>query len=71
MFLAKEKALYQNMNNLKAESNTFIGFFWTATKNEDKIIEKHSVDGTLVEPYDEHNIKKPTYFKSNEIMGIY
>jgi V-type H+-transporting ATPase subunit a len=71
MFLAKEKALYKNLNNLKQENQTFIGFFWAPTEKEQEIITKMSVDGTQVEPYDNHNITKPTFNKTTEVTAIY
>lgn len=71
MFLAKEKALYKNLNNLKLESQTYIGFFWAPTEKEQDILSKVAVEGTQVEPYDNHNITKPTYNKTTEVTAIF
>jgi len=40
MFLAKEKALYQNLNTMKRQNQTFIGFFWAPVEQEAYIMSK-------------------------------
>jgi hypothetical protein len=40
MFLAQEKALYQNLNTMKRQNQTYIGFFWAPVENEQFIKEK-------------------------------
>jgi len=72
MFLAQEKALYKNLNMLKAQNQTFIGFFWAPVENEKAIIDKIGTDrGTRVVPYDDHTIAKPTFFKSTEFIEVF
>jgi V-type H+-transporting ATPase subunit a len=73
MFLAQEKALYQNLNTMKRQNQTYIGFFWAPVENEQFIREKiESEDsGTKVQPYDNHNIARPTYFKPNEFSYVF
>jgi hypothetical protein len=34
MFLAQEKALYENLNMTKSQNNSFIGFFWAPVEEE-------------------------------------
>jgi hypothetical protein len=37
MFLAQEKALYQNLNTMKRQNNILIGYFWAPLEYENKI----------------------------------
>jgi len=37
MFLAKEKALYKTLNQMKQHENTFVGFFWAPIEQENKV----------------------------------
>ena len=34
MFLAKEKALYMNLNMTRPSNNAFIGYFWAPVEQE-------------------------------------
>jgi len=73
MFLAQEKALYQNLNMMKLQNQTFIGFFWAPIENEQFIYGKiqNEDSGTKVEPYDNHTIERPTFFKPNEFSYVF
>lgn len=72
MFLAQEKALYQNMNMLKSQSQRFTGFFWAPVESERDIINFICEgSGAEIEPYDDHNIGKPTFFKPNEFSYVF
>lgn len=37
MFLAKEKALYQTLNMMKWQNQSFIGYFWAPLEKENEI----------------------------------
>ena len=37
MFLAKEKALYQTLNLMKSQNQSFIGYFWAPHQDQDTI----------------------------------
>ena len=55
---------------LKAQSNSYIGFFWAPVEYYQVIQEAISGEiGTKVESYTEHSIPKPTYFKSSEFIA--
>ena len=58
---------------MKPQNHTFIGFFWAPVENEQYIISKiqNEESGTKVEPYDNHNIGRPTYFKPNEFSYVF
>ena len=73
MFLAQEKALYENLNTMKHQNQTFIGFFWAPVENEQYIVKKivDQNSGTKIEAYDNHKIEKPTYFKPNEFSSVF
>ena len=72
MFLAQEQALYQNMNMMRAANQRFIGYFWAPVENEKEITQSICSDGTAeIEPYDDHTIEKPTYFKPNEFSYVF
>jgi hypothetical protein len=70
MFLAKEKALYLNLNLMKFQSQNFIGYFWAPLELENIIssaFEKYSAVSIM--PYDNHTIPRPTYFKSTDFLA--
>lgn len=67
MFLAKEKALYQNLNMMKRQNNILIGFFWAPLEYENVIrLSLQSQTATKMVLYNDHNIPEPTFFKKNE-----
>ena len=72
MFLAKEKALYQTLNMMKWQNQTFIGYFWAPNEQEIRI--KNAIapfSAAKVMAYDNHDIPRPTYFKTNEFTYIW
>jgi len=74
MFLAKEKALYKNMNMMKQQNQMFVGFYWAASEYEAQIKQTIVGDGnstTKIQPYDQHFIPRPTFFKPNEFTEIW
>lgn len=58
---------------MKRQNQTFIGFFWAPLEQENYIMDKFNNEesNTKVEPYDNHNIKKPTFFKPNEFSYVF
>ena len=66
-FVAKEKALYFALNNMRLIQQTYTGFFWAPTELEMTIRETLRAHPTCdFKRYDHHNIKPPTYIKLNE-----
>lgn len=67
MFLAKEKAMYQTLNMMKMQNTTFIGYFWAPADQESEIMNKIAIFPTVrMMRYDQHNIPRPTYIKTND-----
>lgn len=72
MFIAKEKALYQNLNMMKWQSQSFIGYFWAPLEEETKIrASLHAFQAAKIDGYDNHSITKPTYFKTNAVTEVF
>lgn len=72
MFLAKEKALYLNLNMMKWHNQCFIGYFWAPLEYENKIqTGLQNFQAARMETYDNHTIAKPTYFKPNDVTAIF
>lgn len=76
MFLAKEKALSEVLNMVKwleGGDGTFIGYFWAPAEDQNIIEEKLAEYAAVrVTAYGgDHNIKRPTYIKTNEVTGVY
>ena len=70
MFLAKEKALYLTLNLMKWQNQGFVGYFWAPKELENEImrsIDKYSA--AKISAYDNHNIPRPTYFKTTEFLA--
>lgn len=72
MFLAKEKALSLAKNMVKWQDTTFIGYFW-APAEEQNVIESKLANypAVQIKPYNGHNIKPPTYIKTNDVTATY
>lgn len=72
MFLAKEKALYESLNKMKMQNTTFIGYFWAPAEQETYFMNQISAYPTVrMVRYDNHNIVRPTNFKTNDVTAIY
>lgn len=72
MFLAKEKALYQVLNQMKVQNTTFVGYFWAPAEMETHIMNRLAVYPTVrMVRYDNHKIARPTYLKTNEFTEIF
>jgi len=66
-FVAKEKAIYNSMNQMKSGQATYIGYFWCPTAIEEQVrIQLRTYPTTDVQRYENHTIKPPTYLKTNE-----
>jgi len=67
MFLAKEKALYSTLNMMKMQNTTFFGYFWAPADLETSLMQKMGQFPTVrMVRYENHNIARPTYVKTNE-----
>lgn len=67
MFLAKEKALYSTLNMMKMQNTTFVGYFWAPADLEANIMHRMGQFPTVrMVKYDNHNIARPTFVKTNE-----
>lgn len=72
MFLAKEKALYLNLNMMKWQNQCFIGYFWGPNEYENKIRSAlQNYQAVRMDGYDNHTIAKPTHFKPNEVSAMF
>ena len=72
MFLAKEKALYLNLNMMKWQNQCFIGYFWAPLEYENQIrTGLQNFQAAKMDGYDRHTIAKPTYFKPNDVTGSF
>lgn len=66
-FVAKEKALYQSLNTMRAGPTAYIGFFWAPTSEEvalREVLQAHPT--TDFKEFKAHNITPPTYIKTND-----
>jgi V-type H+-transporting ATPase subunit a len=72
MFLAKEKALYRTLNMMKVQNQSFIGYFWAPIERENEIRNALSnFTAARIMAYDNHNIAKPTYFKTTDFSYVF
>ena len=72
MFLAKEKALYQTLNMMKSQSNSFLGYYWAPQEYFPKIQNAlNSQTATKTVAYDNHNIMPPTFFKTTDLTRMW
>lgn len=72
MFLAKEKALYRTLNMMKWQNQSFIGYFWAPIEQEQMIrsaLAKYSA--AKIVAFDNHNIPRPTYFKTTDFTRVF
>ena len=71
MFLAREKALYENLNRLNKSATSNQGYFWAPTKNIEEIRAKIVETRGDIEEFNNHIITEPTYFPKNEFTEIW
>ena len=73
MFLAKEKALYMTLNQMKLDKNSFIGYFWAASEYEMEIrnsMANWSASTISVVPKN-MGIMPPTYNKHTDVAAMF
>ena len=71
-FVAKEKAIYNSLNQMKHGNATYIGYFWCPTADEDRVkSELRNFATTDIQRYENHSIKPPTYIKLNEFTATF
>jgi vacuolar-type H+-ATPase subunit I/STV1 len=71
-FVAREKALYQAMNNMKLSLSSYIGYYWSPVVDEAKIL--HTIQAfpaTKAVRYNMHSITPPTYIHTNEFTYVF
>jgi vacuolar-type H+-ATPase subunit I/STV1 len=72
MFLAKEKGLYQTMNMMVLNKQTFIAYFWAPADEQSTILRAlEPLRAVRVSAYENHSIPKPTYIKTNEFTEVF
>jgi vacuolar-type H+-ATPase subunit I/STV1 len=72
MFLAKEKALYKTLNQMKWQNQSFIGYFWAPIEQENTIKSALAKYGAAkIMAYDNHTIPRPTYFKTTDFTQVF
>jgi vacuolar-type H+-ATPase subunit I/STV1 len=71
-FVAKERAIYSALNYMRQGPAAFVGYFWSPTEREEEIrSELRAFPTSETRRYDNHNIKPPTYLKTNEFTGAF
>jgi vacuolar-type H+-ATPase subunit I/STV1 len=71
-FVAKEKAIYNAMNNMRQGNSLFIGYFWCPTASENELRQNlREFNSTEIRRFENHSIKKPTYIKTNEFTNAF
>jgi hypothetical protein len=74
-FVAKEKAIYNAINMMKARHNTYIGFIWAPTSKEADIrqyLAQYPATEFMKWNYQKSaGLTPPTYFKSNELLAFH
>lgn len=76
-FVAKEKAIYNALNMMKARTSTYIGFLWAPVEKEQLIQETISQFNTTEfkqlrrNAEEKHIVQPPTYFKTNEVSYVF
>jgi len=57
---------------MKVQNTTFIGYFWAPAEMETHIMNKLAIFPTVrMVRYDNHNIARPTYLKTNDFTEIF
>ena len=68
MFLAKERAMYTQLNKMQWQNQTFTGFFWAPEEDQEFIRQEIEQFGAVrINALQDHKIMPPTYFKLNEL----
>ena len=71
MFLAREKALYENLNMLNKSATSNQGYFWAPVKNIEQIKAKIGETRGDIEEFNNHIIPEPTYYQTPEFLAVW
>lgn len=73
MFLAQEKALYQNLNMMKSQNDFLIGYYWSPAEFEHdiKTALSNQTATKITAVKDNHNINPPTFFKITDFTHVF
>lgn len=76
-FVAKEKAIYHVLNQMKSRSSTYIGFIWAPVEKE-AIIKEHlgnfhttELNKWRTREEEQSRINPPTHFKQTDVSWIH
>jgi hypothetical protein len=73
MFLAQEKALYQSLNTMKAQTGSFLGYFWCPVEHEveinNRLAQQTATKVTRIQG--NFGIEPPTYNKTTEFTWVF
>lgn len=73
MFLAQEKALYLNLNQMKSQSDRLLGYFWAPSEFEHDIRTALSSQTAtkITAVKDNYDIEPPTFNKTSEFTWVF
>jgi len=71
MFLAREKALYENLNRLNISATSNQGYFWAPTRNIEELKTKIGETKAEIEEFNNHIIPEPTYYNTPEFLDMW
>lgn len=71
MFLARERALYQNLNRLNKSATSNQGYFWAPTRRIEEIKTKIGETKAEIEEFTDHIIPEPTYYDCPDFIGVW
>ena len=73
MFLAKEKALYMTLNQMKQQQNTFLGYFWAAAQYESDIRQSMTnwSASKISVVNDNYGIMPQTFNKHTDVAAVF
>lgn len=75
--VAKEKAIYHALNMMQMRGHHYIGFIWAPYELQGEISAQlgqfHTTNFNCYRsnPDDPHQLNPPTYFKQNEVTGVF
>jgi len=72
MFLARERALYENLNRLNKSTTSNQGYFWAPTRNIEEIKRKIAENTKAeIEEFNNHIIEEPTYYNVPDFLSVW
>ena len=71
MFLAREKALYENLNRLNKSATSNQGYFWAPTKRIEELKTRIAETKADIIEFTDHIIPEPTYYDCPEFLGAW